>query len=112
MPVTAIRPNAAETKMTHYTGDRTIDGISVHADGQPLSPYYDQLRLTEHGFEWSYEGPEPAQLAFALLYDHLRDAAKAKALHKPFMERVVANFDNEWEMTSADVDDAIRALGA
>jgi hypothetical protein len=96
--------------MKKYIGDRTIDGIAVTVDGQPLSPYYDQLKLTEHGFEWSYEGPEPAQLAFALLYDHLGDAAVAKQLHKVLMERVVANFDNEWELTSDDLDDAIRVL--
>ena len=98
--------------MTTYTGDRTIDGISVLADGKPLSPYYDQLRLTDYGFEWSYEGPEPSQLAFALLFDHLRDAAAAKNLYLPFMERVVANFDNEWEMTGGDIDAAIAALRA
>lgn len=96
--------------MTRYVGDRTIDGVSVEADGRQLSPYYDQFRLTEHGFEWSYEGPEPAQLAFALLYDHLNDAARAKALHAAFMEKIVANFDNEWELTSSDIDDAIAAL--
>jgi hypothetical protein len=96
--------------MKKYIGDRTIDGIAVTVDGQPLSPHYDQLKLTEHGFEWSYEGPEPAQLAFALLYDHLGDAAVAKQLHRTLMERVVANFDNEWELTSGDLDDAIRVL--
>ena len=96
--------------MKNYIGDRTIDGIAVTVDGQPLSPYYDQLKLTEHGFEWSYEGPEPAQLAFALLYDHLGDAAVARQLHKALMERVVANFDNEWELTSDDLDDAVRVL--
>ena len=96
--------------MKRYIGDRTIDGIAVTVDGQPLSPYYDQLKLTEHGFEWSYEGPEPAQLAFALLYDHLGDAAVARQLHKALMERVVANFDNEWELTSDDLDDAVRVL--
>jgi hypothetical protein len=26
------------------------------------------------------------------------------------MQRVVANFDNDWEMTSADIDAAIAAL--
>jgi hypothetical protein len=96
--------------MKHYIGDRTIDGISVTVDGQPLSPHYDQLQLTEHGFEWSYEGPEPAQLAYALLYDHLNDAAAAKDLHQALMERVVANFDNEWELTGDDLDDAIKVL--
>jgi hypothetical protein len=98
--------------MKNYTGDRTIDGISVQVDGKPLSPYYDQLRLTEYGFEWSYEGPEPSQLAFALLFDHLNDAATAKILYEPFMKSVVANFDNEWEMTSDDIDAAIAALRA
>lgn len=96
--------------MKHYVGDRTIDGVSVEVDDQPLSPGYDRLQLTEHGFEWSYEGREPAQLAFALLLDHLGDAAMANNLHEPFMKHVVANFDNTWEMTSADIDAAISAL--
>jgi hypothetical protein len=98
--------------MKTYIGDRTIDGISVRADGKPLPPYYDELRLTEYGFEWSYEGPEPSQLAFALLFDHLNDAAAAKSLYEPFMKCVVANFDNEWEMTGNDIDAAIAALRA
>ena len=50
-----------------YAGDRTIDGIQVSVDGRPLDPRYDLRRFTDNGFEWSYEGPEPEQLAFALL---------------------------------------------
>ena len=96
--------------MKTYVGDRTIDGITVQVDGRPLPPCYDQLRLTYQGFEWSYEGPEPGQLAFALLVDHLGDAVAAKALHRAFMERVVANFSNEWEMTTADLDETIKEL--
>jgi hypothetical protein len=92
--------------MKRYTGERTIDGISVLVDGEPLSPRADQLKLTDYGFEWSYEGPEPSQLAFAILFDHLGNAAEAKS----FMQRIVANFDNGWEMTSADIDAAIAAL--
>ena len=98
--------------MKTYTGERTIDGIAVLVDGKPLSPHYDQLKLTDYGFEWSYEGPEPSQLAFALLFDHLGDAAAAKDLYKGFMQRIVANFDNDWEMSSADIDVAIAALRA
>jgi Family of unknown function (DUF6166) len=96
--------------MNIYTGERTIDGISVLVDGKPLSPHVDALKLTDYGFEWSYEGPEPSQLAFAILFDHLGDAAAAKGLYRSFMERVVANFDNDWEMTGADIDAAIAAL--
>ncbi len=29
----------------------------------------------------------------------------------PFMRAVVANFGNEWEMTSSDIDGALAALG-
>jgi len=43
--------------MKTYTGERTIDGISVLVDGKPLSPHDDELKLTDYGFEWSYEGP-------------------------------------------------------
>lgn len=98
--------------MKTYTGDRTIDGISVRVDGAPLSPHYDQLKLTDYGFEWSYEGAEPSQLAFAILFDRLSDAAAAKSLYLGFMKQIVANFDNEWELTGADVGAAIAALRA
>jgi hypothetical protein len=96
--------------MKRYHGDRTIDGIEVTVDGERLPAYIDMQQCSDRGFEWSYEGPEPAQLAFAILYNHLGDAAAAKALHVAFMHEVVANFDNEWEMNSADIDEAIATL--
>lgn len=96
--------------MKQYAGDRTIDGVKVTVDGTPLDPCSNVERFSENGFEWSYEGPEPRQLALALLVDHLGDPAKAKAAADPFMRAVVANFGNEWEMTSADIDRALAAL--
>jgi len=96
--------------MKHYAGDRTIDGVMVTVDGAPLDPGVEVLQFTRNGFEWSYEGPESRQLALALLLDHLGDRDKAKASVEPFMAAVVANFGNEWEMTSADIDSALAAL--
>ena len=96
--------------MKRYVGDRTIDGVKVTVDGAPLDPCTHVVEFTKSGFEWSYEGPEPSQLAFAILSDHLGDAAAATTLYRRFMERVVANFDNDWEMTSADIDAALAAL--
>jgi len=96
--------------MKRYVGDRTIDGVKVTVDGAALDPCVDVVQFTKNGFEWSYEGPEPRQLALALLVDHLVDRGKAKAAVEPFMRAVVANFDNEWEMTSADIDQALAAL--
>ncbi len=96
--------------MKHYAGDRTIDGVKVTVDGAALDPRVDVTAFTGNGFEWSYEGPEPRQLALALLIDHLGDVTAAKANVEPFMRAVVANFGNEWEMTSADIDEALAAL--
>lgn len=97
--------------MRTYTGDRTIDGIRVTVDGRPLDRREDILSLSKEGFEWSYEGAAPAQLAVALLADHLGDAERARSLHERFMREVVANFDNAWEMTSADIDHVLAAWG-
>lgn len=96
--------------MTSYTGDRTIDGIIVLVDGQPLDPRYDLKEISENGFEWTYEGPEPAQLALAILAHHLKDDRKALQLYEGFMQAVVANLDNEWEMTGEDIDGAIADI--
>lgn len=96
--------------MKRYMGDRTIDGVKVTVEGAPLDPRVDVTEFSKNGFEWSYEGPEPRQLALALLLDHLGDKAKAMAMAEPFMSAVVANFGNEWEMTSADIDEALVAL--
>jgi hypothetical protein len=96
--------------MKRYLGDRTIDGVKVTVDGAALDPCVDVVEFTKNGFEWSYEGPEPRQLALALLVDHLVERGKAKAAVEPFMCAVVANFNNEWEMTSADIDQALAAL--
>jgi hypothetical protein len=96
--------------MKHYWGDRTIDGVKVTVDGAPLDPCMNIVEFSKNGFEWSYEGPEPRQLALALLADHLGDHAAAKAAVEPFMRAIVANFGNEWEMNSADIDLALAAL--
>jgi Family of unknown function (DUF6166) len=99
-----------ESRMKHYVGDRTIDGVKVTVDGVPLDPATSVAEYSKNGFEWSYEGPEPRQLALALLVDHLGDKDAAKAAVEGFMQAVVANFGNEWEMTSDDIALALTAL--
>ena len=93
-----------------YAGDRTIDGIAVTVDGEPLDDHAKTKCYSRNGFEWSYEGPEPSQLAYAILVDHLGDVTQAERLQAPFMRTVVANFQNEWEMTSADIDQVLQQL--
>jgi len=44
--------------------------------------------------------------------DYLGDGDKALRLTEPFMKRVVADLDNDWELSGADIDAALRALAA
>ena len=98
--------------MKTYAGDRTIDGILVTVDGEPLDQKLDVRRFSENGFEWTYEGAESRQLALAILADHLGDADRAVGLVEPFTREIVAYFDNTWEMTSDDVSAAVEAFAA
>ena len=97
--------------MKVYEGGRSLDGAVVTVDGKRLPPRFDLRKLSPAGFEWTYEGAGPAQLALALLADHLADDTKALALYEPFMRAVVAELDNAWRLTSSDIDQALGALG-
>jgi Family of unknown function (DUF6166) len=96
--------------MKTYQGKRTIDGLVVTVDGVPLSEHYEVKRFTKFGFEWTYEGDSPQQLALAILADYLGDNARAIRLSELFMKEVVANLDNDWQLTGAQIDAAIRAM--
>jgi hypothetical protein len=97
--------------MKTYRGGRSLDGTVVTVDGRPLDPRVDLRLLSATGFEWTYEGAGPAQLALALLADHLGDDRRALGLYEKFMRAVVADLDNSWELTSADIDAALAGLG-
>jgi hypothetical protein len=97
--------------MKLYEGGRSLAGAVVTVDGETLPPRFDLKRLSPTGFEWTYEGSGPAQLALALLADHLGDDARALALYDVFMRRVVAELDNSWTLSSADIDAALAELG-
>jgi Family of unknown function (DUF6166) len=89
--------------MKIYEGRRTIDGIVVTVDGAPLPEHYQVKQFTTFGFEWTYEGVSPRQLALAILFDHLGDADRAVALCEPFMKSVIANLDNDWRLSGDDI---------
>lgn len=96
--------------MKTYEGKRTIDGLRVTVDGKPLGEHYDVKRFTTYGFEWTYEGESPRQLALAILADYLGDNARAIRLSEPFMKRVVANLDNDWTLKSGEIDSALKSI--
>ena len=94
--------------MIVYEGRRTIDGVVVTADGKRLDEHYEIKRFTRFGFEWTYEGESPQQLALAILFDHLRNKERATQLSEPFMKTVIANLDNDWKLTSEEIDAFVR----
>ena len=94
--------------MKTYRGARTIDGIQVTVNGQPLDERVDIHQFTDGGFEWTYEGDAPQQLALALLAVHLGDNEQALALCSRFTRQVIADLDNEWVLSSADIDAALN----
>ena len=90
--------------MKTYEGKRTIDGLVVTADGKGLDEHYEVKRFTKFGFEWTYEGDSPRQLALAILFDHLGDRDRAISLSEPFMKEIVANLDNDWTLGGDEID--------
>jgi hypothetical protein len=95
--------------MTVYEGKRTMDGLAVTVDGKKLDEHYEVKRFTKYGFEWTYEGDSPQQLALAVLYDRLGDKDRALRLSEPFMKEIVANLDNDWTLTGQEIDAFLRA---
>ena len=93
--------------MKTYEGGRSLDGAVVTVDGRVLNPRFDLKRFSPAGFEWTYEGDGPRQLALALLADHLGDDARAMALTERFMRDVVSVLDNAWSLTGAEIDAAL-----
>lgn len=94
--------------MKVYEGKRTIDGIVVDVDGERLDEHYEVKRFTKFGFEWAYEGESPQQLALAILFDYLGDQTRAIQLSQPFMEKIVANLENDWVLGGDEIEAFIR----
>lgn len=95
-----------------YAGGRDLGGAQVTVDGRPLDPRHDIKVFNRAGFDWTYEGSAPRQLALALLADHLGDPARALALCEGFMRDVVAHLDNAWQLAGEEIDAALEAGAA
>jgi Family of unknown function (DUF6166) len=96
--------------MKVYEGRRAFDGLLVTVDGQRLSEHYEVKQFTSWGFEWTYEGESPQQLALAILYDFTGDKIRSIGMSEAFMKKVIANLDNDWELKGEDVARAIAEI--
>ncbi len=97
--------------MAVYEGGRFISGVSVTVDGAPLPEGYEVKIFSSSGFEWTYEGDGPRQLALALLLHHTGNPDDALRQTEGFMEAVVANLDNSWQITTEFIDGALASIG-
>jgi len=73
------------------------EGVTVRG----LAPRYDLRRHSPDGFNWSYSGSGPAQLALALLADALADDEVAVALYQEFKREFVARWPDRWQADRA-----------
>jgi len=76
---------------------------TVIVDDERLNCRYDLLSASPAGFEWSYKGSGPAQLAIALLAHAFSDEFAASEYQR-FKREVVAELPEEdWTLTTSDL---------
>lgn len=102
--------------MTHiYEGNRdwqtALGGAAVVVDKRPLPPRHDLRNHSPTGFEWGCGGSGPAQLSLAILAHHLGNDQEALRLQHRFKYSVVAAIqEDQWRMTSQDIDIALAQI--
>ena len=96
-----------------YHGIREGDITKVYVDGKSLPPCFDLVNHSPSGFEWGYGGSGPAQLAFAILFDHYGgDKVQTESQYQMFKFAFIANIKlDEWSITTTNVDLIIRDMG-
>jgi hypothetical protein len=94
-----------------YEGRRSYGRVIVTVNGNALDPRFDLHNHSPNGFEWGYGGSGPAQLALALLADHLNDDSQALSLYQDFKRTVVAALAHDgWTLSETEIQLAILAL--
>jgi uncharacterized protein DUF6166 len=109
------RPAHRAEGMTHtYSGTRRPNGMThVSVNGRPLEPRTDLRRESTTTFDWGYVGQgAPAQLALAILADHLGDDHRAQRYYEHFLRSVVRVLPSQsWLLTGAEIDEVLPAGG-
>ena len=113
-PITSCTNNDAKIyPETLYYAKRVSQGGGqpvfkrLMPDGDPerLSPN-PSLKLRDHspdGFQWSYCGSGPAQLALALLLDATTDPEVAQEYYQDFKFDKVATWGESWQITRSEI---------
>lgn len=88
-----------------------IDRIVTNGQGQPIDLCLNIVNHSPTGFCWGYAGSGPAQLAFAILYDYLKDRQRAMGLYHDFKMAVIARLkmDEDFVLTDQQIENFITA---
>jgi hypothetical protein len=75
------------------------------------NPRYDLWNHSPTGFEWGYSGSGPAQLALAILADHIGDDEAALEAYQFFKFNVLASLpESGWTLSSEDIDAGLEKI--
>ena len=97
--------------MSRYEGCRTKAGPIVTVDAELLDPRLDLRNHSPTGFEWGYGGSGPAQLALAILADHLSDEEQALNLYHRFKWLAIAGLPKKgWVLTPREIDLVLHSI--
>jgi hypothetical protein len=97
--------------MKTYEGHRTWRAAHVTANGRPLNPRLDLRKHSPTGFEWGYCGSGPAQLALAILADHLVNDEQALDFYQRFKWAVIAELPKRgWTLSSDQIQKTLQSL--
>ena len=97
--------------MKTYEGRRRFFATRVTVDGRSLRFRRDLRCHSPAEFEWGYGGSGPAQLALAILADHLGDDEQALNLYQRFKWAVIAGLPRHcWRLTGHQIDQALQSI--
>jgi hypothetical protein len=97
--------------MKTYEGRREGCAAIVTVNGRPLNPRLDLYNHSPTGFEWGYCGSGPAQLALAILADHLADDEQALNLYQRFKWAVIVGLPRRrWILTGLIIDQILQNI--
>ena len=98
--------------MKTYEGRREGHAVIVTVNGRPLNPRLDLYNHSPTGFEWGYSGSGPAQLALAILADHLADDRQALDMYQRFKWVVIAELPRKgsWALTDQVIDQILQNI--
>ncbi len=97
--------------MKTYEGKREGYAVLVTVNGHPLNPRLDLWNHSPNGFEWGYGGSGPAQLALALLANHLADDRQALDIYQRFKWAVIVELPRKsWTLSSQEIDQSLERI--